>query len=349
MHIAKTAGSSISLDVERLFGLCLPQVGWNQKCLGWLRDRTQVAPASYNGTWARPVFFTFLREPRAHVLSQFKECRFDPVWGARVTRSTSFPRSGHTWQADYEQWAKHFAGLFRMPWSSQWQRSHNATLADRDAFSCLDPRNMMVRQLACNFSYKHLNVPRKFANAGLPHALHVATSALLSLDFVGLTELYEESLCLLALRLQQQQQGSRNGSLGGFSWPLGRFVADNLPGCASALQAARTAGTMNTSACAVAVAQSSVTHDTHQVPSYTWQTANLTSATIRYVDEFTALDRALYIAGVHRFFAQISKAEHATNATILCARRRRAFLRSIAHLPDRNVQSLSLMSRLSRT
>ena len=72
--------------------------------------------------------FTVLRAPRAHVISQFLECRYDK-WGIKVTKQTAFPREG-TDPADFKLWLKHFA--------QGWEPS----MGD---FNCYNPTNMQAR------------------------------------------------------------------------------------------------------------------------------------------------------------------------------------------------------------
>ena len=135
----------------------------------------------------------FVREPRAHVLSQFLECKYD-AYGSKDPAFLRFA-GGKEAKADvyagFEQWLGHFTG--------QWDQ------ADGD-FDCYNPLNMQARQLVC---------PRKGFPAemsGLADQAHHAESnrvppisiALAAIDYPStipfVTEHYQESLCLFMYR-----------------------------------------------------------------------------------------------------------------------------------------------------
>jgi len=167
MHIPKVAGSSIIMEVKSSGAIphFYPDSPAGQEhCLQW--DREQ-----------RPGWdsFTFLRSPRAHVWSQYTECRYDE-WGRRTTEGTGFPRSGTTLQG-FTIWVQHFA----------------ASPRTRENFGCYQPQNMQARHIVgsapsnrCHNVLEH--------DPSLDQAmLYVQTQ----LKFVGSVDFYHESNCLM--------------------------------------------------------------------------------------------------------------------------------------------------------
>ena len=135
----------------------------------------------------------FVREPRAHVLSQFLECKYD-VYGSKDPVFLRFAGSKEA-KADvyagFEQWLGHFTG--------QWDP------ADGD-FDCYNPLNMQARHLVC----KGEGLPD--GGSGFADQAHHAQSkrappisiALAAIDHPTtipfVTEYYQESLCLFMYR-----------------------------------------------------------------------------------------------------------------------------------------------------
>ena len=72
-----------------------------------------------------------LRSPRAHVYSQFLQCKHDE-WGLRVTNGTGFPRSGLDTDG-FARWIQHFRG-------GRWRRDGVI-----DDFGCYNPHNMQAK------------------------------------------------------------------------------------------------------------------------------------------------------------------------------------------------------------
>lgn len=176
VHIAKTAGSSLRVDLFRRLHIA---VNHTQFCFGELHRRPVCS--------GRLV--TMLRSPREHVLSQYLECRFDG-WGQNVTRGKHFPKSSSDFYLDFERWVHHFAS-----------RGLMGTTGPPNDFGCYNPINFMTRQLACS----RPGAAEVGPNHHLPDpsniTLRVAMDNLRRVDAFGLTELYEASWCVLAHKL----------------------------------------------------------------------------------------------------------------------------------------------------
>jgi len=146
------------------------------------------------------VHMTVLREPRAHVLSQYVECRSDE-WGKRSVAAyhtnykhklhlPRFPKFGKLYD-DFDEWVDHFATL-----------GENGTRGHLGCFNCYNPINMQTRYMSLNATEKpapHF-VPslklyqREYAGSSFKRA----KKNLGRLEVVGLMEKFRESLCLAA-------------------------------------------------------------------------------------------------------------------------------------------------------
>jgi len=126
---------------------------------------------------------TLFREPREHVMSQYMECAFDYYWTAPTRDEGGVPgsrRGGSFAEKDFTAWLRHFQA---------WQ-------PDMGDYNCYNPWNMQTRQMICTS-----------ADQASPHHVHDGEATeppvpeLEQLDFVGVTELYDESWCLLNWQL----------------------------------------------------------------------------------------------------------------------------------------------------
>ena len=126
----------------------------------------------------------FLRHPWRHVLSQFLECKYDD-WGRKTTAGTSFPRGDEEVPVDgFDKWATHFLvareGELR-------DGSH------MDDYSCYNPYNMQSRFLAPAAKTDRIHI--RYKGSSRP-SLTQARERLRQMDFLGITDFYQASLCL---------------------------------------------------------------------------------------------------------------------------------------------------------
>ena len=120
-----------------------------------------------------------LRSPRAHVLSMFKECRYNR-WGVSLwkTNASHVPHGG-THQDDFEEWLEWYVNPHRQGW-----------------LGCYDPWNYQARAMTSSRRSPH------DVGTGERHepSADRAIKSLFEMDWVGITDFYEESLCLLVSR-----------------------------------------------------------------------------------------------------------------------------------------------------
>ena len=180
-HVPKTGGVSLRTDLATL-GI---SVGHLEFC--------------FETAWKAGAFnFVLLRSPRAHVLSQFLECKYD-AWGREVTSHLPqfpFPRAQED-AAGFSIWVEHF-------WNAT---QHPAGLLPHD-FNCYSPLAFQTRQLGSDCVRPH-HVHRRFpvhlrsVQAQLAAQLPKALARLEQYSFVGVTDLYAASWCLLLNRLRE--------------------------------------------------------------------------------------------------------------------------------------------------
>ena len=273
-HIPKSAGTSLHLELKQL-GLGHHPV-----------RETCVPPHRLPESTRHPLHFLMLRAPRAHVLSLFTHCKYYQWLREANEPNPSRPRIDKVSRKPYawppfidtasltrrhrpnanglEAWLRHYIG------------GGNEAV---ERFGCYDPRDMTTRALTCTDS-------RNWATHALqPHANTRSTSAavneLASLQLVGITEFYHESMCLLRLRLEGRLPASCDG-------------------------------------CDASSSSSSERHVrmTHGLPRLAL--AKLPSETLDLIDAITRSDQTVYAAGVSRLRRDLLDAEAATGRRIIC-------------------------------
>ena len=130
----------------------------------------------------------FLRSPRAHVLSMFKECRYD-AWGVALWKKnqSQVPHEG-THQHDFEQWLDWYLHPLNKPW-----------------LGCYQPWNYQARAMTSWGKQPHgISAIETYE----PSADSALTSYL-ETDWVGITDFYDESLCLLLSRFRTKAAAGR--------------------------------------------------------------------------------------------------------------------------------------------
>lgn len=173
VHIAKTAGTSFYTEVNDHH--VFPKIPHTEKCYNFMVGK-------YNRH--RHYFISFFREPRAHVFSQYLECKYDN-WGKEVTAQTSFPH-GKTDAEGFSAWIDHF--------HSSWnQHDDGVVKLTNDNYNCYLPYNFQLRTFAksCTKEPHNFNGTSSFQEE-LPDVLR----GLNTLDMLGITEYYGATMCM---------------------------------------------------------------------------------------------------------------------------------------------------------
>eukprot|EP00440_Ansanella_granifera_P072813 gb/GFBE01079017.1/.p1 GENE.gb/GFBE01079017.1/~~gb/GFBE01079017.1/.p1 ORF type:complete len:339 (+),score=44.24 gb/GFBE01079017.1/:1-1017(+) len=245
MHIAKTGGQSLIKDL--LNGILPTGDGlyaWEACHSFFERESERLAHGS--------SFMTLLREPRSHVLSLWHECAESP-WGLWNTR---FPRDG-TFE-NISLWLEHF--------------SQSSTLKD---FNCYYPFNFQSRHFIGDANCHH-------ASTTEPPDLIDVLHQLDRYSFVGVTERYQESLCIF--------EEMTSGELPHYCDCENKTAWDTFP-----------------------------THSsTHGVSEHS--TRDLTDADLQMIDNMTTVDLQLWKSAVDIFLLKVDKVEATHGTRILCDR-----------------------------
>lgn len=241
IHIPKSAGSSFA-GTLRIWNVTL---SGGETCAS-----TAIATRRKRGESA--ALFTLLREPRAHVLSQYLMCG---VLG-NVPR---FDRGKAT--AGFADWVAHFAHPSWTPLPQTIIMNGTLVQDTKNDLNCYNPWAMQTRQLAhsCINSPHHMHPQSTFALPLHARELESANATLAALDFVGISELFEASLCLFV------------HTLGAPALPEHCFDA------------------------AAPIPVGWALHYTYDVPIHSL--SDVDEATWAVVDRLTALDKELYHSG----------------------------------------------------
>eukprot|EP00404_Azadinium_spinosum_P000226 CAMPEP_0180420890 /NCGR_PEP_ID=MMETSP1036_2-20121128/2866_1 /TAXON_ID=632150 /ORGANISM="Azadinium spinosum, Strain 3D9" /LENGTH=253 /DNA_ID=CAMNT_0022426133 /DNA_START=181 /DNA_END=939 /DNA_ORIENTATION=- len=142
----------------------------------------------------RPIdhLITFVREPRAHVLSQFYEC-LDDKWGHWV-RSRWYSENNHSGLvnqtfANFSSWIRYFAMA--------------PDMLQTGDFNCYHPYNMQARSFICKAWGLELHHHRRWKWT-YEHLLSTALANLQTTFFVGIAEHYQASVCLLLIKATEK-------------------------------------------------------------------------------------------------------------------------------------------------
>ena len=188
VHIPKTAGASLFAQLASVFDVHGNSVS-SETCL----------PPYREGNKPRVVL---LRSPRAHVVSQYLECRHSD-WGLYTQRKFAGKKGFRdryvVGKSDVEgltAWADHFV-------AHAWPPNADPTAID---FLCYDPRDMQTRALTCqsNRTFANHHVAASEVAGWHPNATEAMRNALQPGVILGLSELYRASVCLVHYHLQKR-------------------------------------------------------------------------------------------------------------------------------------------------
>lgn len=291
MHIPRTGGTSFKQDAYKT-----------------TVNNGTLTLFSKEGCWAWKNRFpyvdavvTFVRNPRSHVLSQFLYCTQGQIKG--LTQVRKF----RPW---IEDWTKiknkgTFVGDFGSRGHSDKQLFFQKYLTSSFLpFHCYSPWNLMVQHFSCR------GTPFNYTNQSVEAKTEIAIQNMKETYFVGITEAYQESLCLFHVKVHDTLPGfcdCKNGT----SWRsfnsthMGFYL---LP-----------------------------VRDKPKVSDWRPETTEL-------VDNLTRGDWALYQASLNRFARELHAVEQRFNTTIMCDDK----LLSQSRMEDPAQRDFSLYMRQAR-
>lgn len=186
VKVPKTASTSVQSDIRAL-GLDAGGVGQGERC--------------YDEIWKADAFtLLYLRAPRQHVLSMYLECKY-ASWAVANQAGAEPPFPGREPVAGgFEDWVNFFRRqTVNLTLVAHFNVRNQAWRWYPD-WKCYNPINAASRQLTrgCN-KVPHHYYPANYPPSSMARFVSVARVA--SFNFVGVTELYDLSWCLLCARL----------------------------------------------------------------------------------------------------------------------------------------------------
>jgi hypothetical protein len=236
-----------------------------------------------------------IRNPRAHILSQYLECKYDD-WGKWVTNGTLFPRNVGD-EAGFNEWLENFLMKSHSYKRDPVDRSYND-------FKCYNPWNMQSRYLTRGrpsfmngqpkYAFnRHLPGHHAYSDEDCVPASSQAIRSLESLTWIGVVELFHESLCLLEFQFKGKTPEACT--------------------CSSSQQ-----GEVES-------------HETHHVPVH--DVKNLTEDTVKKVDRLSSIDSIVYSNALALVLNRIRTLESAHSCQIICPDRLKGLRTELKYLP----------------
>jgi len=254
LHIPKTAGTSLKKDIEKVV---LHSLVDREGCYSWAAD------------FVMDDVVVMLRNPKELALSLYYHCktsRYPPAWAKAL-----MPETFGAWITD---WLKILArgegfGDFAGPNlhdRHQWLKTYESRLP----YKCYSPYNLQVQMLTCSKPYYY---PEQAD-------LNGAVRAMQSAWFVGLTEAYHESVCLVHAKARGEVPKHCNCE--------NRELWDSMP----------------------------LTHDTHNVTQHSIR--DQPPEVMRALERLTFQDMDLYTKAVERFMREAEDVKRKLGVQILC-------------------------------
>lgn len=244
-----------------------------------------TAEGCYDKTLSQRTI-TMLRNPRSHVLSQFLNC--EPKGKVQQHRSNG------TMPTEFSAWVDAWVKL------QQDGTKHSA-------FCCYNPINLQSRHFTCSRGPRTIHDYRYHAQV-IDEETAIANME--ATFFVGITEAYVESLCLLHERVRGE---------------LPRFCD------------------CETRSDPVALAAFPAPHHTHKLMNHS--IFDYPDEVLAAVDTLTATDAKLYEAGKRRFYRELLEVENKYGRKINCDSKQHTLRESLASGHDSARGGLSLIDR----
>jgi len=306
-HISKTGTTSLFEELKVCLG---PNVGVisNEGCWPSVARWASHGPTTL-----------LLRQPRAHILSLYKHCRYSG-WGR--WKSKNFPRGAggaysktkDSFTAGFGAWLLHFREL----WTDAAQVGrHIARGRWWTGWGCYHPINPQTRALTCTGAAEHYEDAQAVRewdwreNATLPSAYVALSEA----SMVGVLELYDEHLCTVLYTMASRR--ARGGKV-------------------PPLPASCTCAHRNANSAPVNDTRIRVTHDWpvgHPKRAPPVRLSQLPDHTLTSIDALTRNDAVLYASALRRAIQAARQVEVLTGQRLLCRSRLVALRAELQYLP----------------
>ena len=213
----------------------------------------------------------------------------------------TFPRSGNI-STDFVEWLDYF---LHSDWSPDGVR-HTRNDAYND-YGCYNPWNMQTRAMTCSgrseLHHLHSRASR------VPPTKDVGIARVDAAEFVGISELYDESWCLLQFQLSRK-----------------------LPAvCTCDVVSPCTLGHSSQDGVRLAECESQHARRRHAVPPHE-KASSLGESTTRKLDTLSVADDELYLAAMSRVLLHLRALETHTNVKLICAGRLLQLMETTAHI-----------------
>jgi hypothetical protein len=263
-HTPKVAGTSWLADLPavltpggmKLYNSFAGFAG-DEKCFAY-KDTIAMQLASFKDPKAKGNVegsTVMVRNPREHVFSQYKHCRTH--WNHTV---------------EFEEWVDCWLD-FRYNANLSYKKNPVEQQPDV-CFGChYNPHNLQSQRMVCKNTSEYRDDE---------HLQHDAIQALKTAGFVGVSEAYQESLCLLTYVVQGKLPASCN--------------CENKSAWESF----------------------NLSHIQHHTNELHLSIEDVPESVLHKVDSLTVHDNALHTAGVNRFLTQIHQVQQHTGIKIMC-------------------------------
>jgi hypothetical protein len=203
LHISKCGGASFIAQAMNMSHTVVNEAGWTSRKMKPTSQNIPYFGKFYPPTpqgaeegflWQKHLFpdafnLVLLRDPRSHVLSLYKECRYN-WWGERAWETARKNKKPWTQGTQVE-------GLHG--WLTQYQDHPESYV------QCYHPWNYQARALSSDDKSPH-----NAKEGALEPDRESVMKSYFDMDWVGLTNFYHESKCLLVYRL------SANGAVSNY-------------------------------------------------------------------------------------------------------------------------------------
>ena len=235
------------------------------------------------------IFAVSLRHPRAHVWSQFSQCR-SGLWDREKFDRLGFPQSENRTQ-DFIDWIEPFHGNLQKVYENR--AEGNDTWVSFPDFECYTPVNFMARALTCSGAkdahHLHEGWPAE------PDLVKAVTELAEHIDAVLILEFLAPSVCDLVIRFRGSEKNNNDTT---FAAAREHYIQT---------ECRRDCGTAVESLGAF-----------HRTSAHTDTMLFLDAKLLEIVDEVTKIDRQVYVIALVWFFQRMKYHEEQFQETLIC-------------------------------